>query len=596
MQSIRFKTLAAVAGWFAAAALGIASFPAAGGAKEKVVIVIDSSGSMAGRIRGVPKIDIARKAVRDLVRTWSRQIDLGVIAYGHRRKGDCKDIETLYPVGTVKPAQMLRAIARLRPIGKTPLGASVLLAAKSLRYTEEKATVILLSDGKETCGVDPCKLGRELKKNGVDFTTHVIGFDVKRGEERGLQCLARNTGGRYLAAADAKALARALLRTAREVKRKSKPVPKPVATTQPGVKLVALYKAGGKPYEGDIGWTIFDPKRDLAGKRRKIASSWRAKSGHVFRKVPPGKYVVQALLADARHVVREVEIEVKAGEAATYVVVLDIGKVRLDATLSEGGKPYPADLGWRVLATKADLAGKRKQLAQFWRVKSGRVFVVPAGKWIVQGQLADWRYVQTARTIEVAAGRGEAHAFNFNAGRVRFDASLSKGGPPYKADLGWTVLAAKADLSGKRKKLTNFWRVKSGQVFILPAGDWQVDATLADHRHVQVKRTISVAPGSGTAHAFDFGAAAVRVDVTLGGTAFKGQAGWTVFGPEAATLDKKRPKIMGAWRVRSGHITILRAGKYLLAAVNADDRKQAGKTELSVVAGKPQTVAVDLKK
>ena len=584
---------AVAAACFAVTMLGAFVVPTTADAKDKVIIVLDSSGSMAGRIRNMRKIDIARRAMGDLLKTWGPNVDLGLMAYGHRRKGDCRDIETLYPVGKVKPQQMLRAVRRLRPIGKTPLGAAVLQAAKQLRYTEEKATVILLSDGKETCGVDPCKLGRALKKNGVDFTAHVIGFDVKRGEERGLKCLAANTGGRYIPARDAKALARALIRTAREVRKPAKPKPKPVAA-KPGVKLVAVYKKGGKQFGGDIGWTIFNPKPDLAGKRVKVAAKWRGKSGHVFRNIAPGKYVVQALLADHRHIVREAEIEVKANEAATYVVVLNIGRVRLDGSLSEGGAAYKGDFGWTVFDTKADLAGKRKKIAAFWRAKSGKVVILPAGKWIVQGILADWRFVKTQKTIEVEAGGGEAHAFNFNAGRVRFDASLSAGGPAYKGDLGWTVLATKTGLAGKRKKLTNFWRKKSGNVFILPAGKWQVDGILADHRHVGTSKTITVAAGSGTPHAFDFKAAPVRVDVTADGKPFTGQVGWTVYGPPKDALTKKRPKVMSAWRVRSGHITILPQGRYLMTALNADNRKQTGKTELSVTAGKGQAITVDL--
>ena len=52
-----------------------------------------------------------------------------------------------------------------------------------LKFTEEKASVILVSDGKENCGIDPCALGTELANQGVDFKVHVIGFDVRRGEE-----------------------------------------------------------------------------------------------------------------------------------------------------------------------------------------------------------------------------------------------------------------------------------------------------------------------------------------------------------------------------------------------------------------------------
>jgi Ca-activated chloride channel family protein len=89
------------------------------------------------------------------------------------------------------------AVDGISPKGKTPLSESVRRAAAELKYTEEKATVILVSDGEETCNLDPCKVGEELEKQGVDFTAHVIGFSlVKQVQQDQLRCLAEKTGGR----------------------------------------------------------------------------------------------------------------------------------------------------------------------------------------------------------------------------------------------------------------------------------------------------------------------------------------------------------------------------------------------------------------
>jgi Ca-activated chloride channel family protein len=123
-------------------------------AEERAMLVLDASGSMWGQIDGKAKI--------------------GKIVDG------------------------------LTPKGKTPLSAAVKHAAEALKYTEEKATVILISDGVETCNLDPCALGTELEKLGVDFTAHVIGFDVAKVEDqKGLRCLAENTGGKFISAANA---------------------------------------------------------------------------------------------------------------------------------------------------------------------------------------------------------------------------------------------------------------------------------------------------------------------------------------------------------------------------------------------------------
>ncbi|TIV56036.1 MAG: hypothetical protein E5V89_35245, partial [Mesorhizobium sp.] len=67
--------------------------------------------------------------------------------------------------------------------------------------------------GLETCGGDPCALGKELKETGVDFTADVVGFGLTADEGKQIACLAENTGGKYIQASDEKALQQALVET-----------------------------------------------------------------------------------------------------------------------------------------------------------------------------------------------------------------------------------------------------------------------------------------------------------------------------------------------------------------------------------------------
>lgn len=194
-----------------AAALAATGLYAANAKRPATMLVLDASGSMWGQIDGKPKIAIAREAVGIMLSGWQGG-DLGLMAYGHNRKGDCNDIEVLQPVGANTAAGIRKQVDALNPMGMTPISASVRQAAAQLRSTEQKATVILVSDGEETCSADPCALGKELEAAGVDFTAHVVGFDIQKGSKahRQLQCLAANTGGRYVDARNAGELNRAL--------------------------------------------------------------------------------------------------------------------------------------------------------------------------------------------------------------------------------------------------------------------------------------------------------------------------------------------------------------------------------------------------
>jgi len=172
-------------------------------AQEDVMIVLDASGSMWGRIDGKPKIEIAREVLGKVLTDLDGKANIGILTYGHRKKGDCGDIETIIPVGRVDHAKYMKVINKLSPKGKTPISDAVRKSAEELRFTEEKATVILVSDGLETCNADPCALAKELESQGIDFTVHVVGFDLKGKDISSLQCLAEETGGKYLAADDA---------------------------------------------------------------------------------------------------------------------------------------------------------------------------------------------------------------------------------------------------------------------------------------------------------------------------------------------------------------------------------------------------------
>ncbi|HHH19892.1 MAG TPA: VWA domain-containing protein, partial [Campylobacterales bacterium] len=63
----------------------------------QAVIVFDASGSMWGQVDGVNKITIAKDALNKVVNEWNPDVKLGLTVYGHRKKGDCNDIESVVP-------------------------------------------------------------------------------------------------------------------------------------------------------------------------------------------------------------------------------------------------------------------------------------------------------------------------------------------------------------------------------------------------------------------------------------------------------------------------------------------------------------------
>ncbi len=221
------------------AAISLALFglaPITASAADDVMIVYDGSNSMWGQIEGVSKVEIARDVMAGLVETWPQSTNLGLLAYGHRREGDCRDIELMVEPGPVEKDAFLQAVNSITPRGRTPLTAAVEQAAEFLSYRDNPATVVLVSDGVETCQADPCALAAQLERQGVAFTAHVIGFDLSREEHEQLACIAENTGGIFVPAENADELRIAMTQVQEAIESEPVVEPEPEPEPEPAVE------------------------------------------------------------------------------------------------------------------------------------------------------------------------------------------------------------------------------------------------------------------------------------------------------------------------------------------------------------------------
>ncbi|MCC2111401.1 MAG: VWA domain-containing protein [Hyphomicrobiales bacterium] len=324
--SFRTESLCRIAG-AALLAVTLTAATAAHADGNKAIIVLDASGSMWGQIEGEAKIVIARRVLADVLSGIKGDVSLGLLAYGHREKGNCSDIEMLVPPAAGTAAAIAGAADKLNPKGKTPITKAVRQAAEGLNYTEDKATVILITDGLETCSADPCALGNELEKGGVDFTAHVVGFGLSAEEGRQVACLAEETGGLYIPAEDAAALGDALTDTVEEI---AAAEPEPAAQPEPEPETLPTATLSA-PETVEIGkrfvveWTgpggrhdrihMFDPRlangegRDVASKRL-VNEDFDNKKVTLIAPVRPGQYELRYLYGKKRPIIATATIEV----------------------------------------------------------------------------------------------------------------------------------------------------------------------------------------------------------------------------------------------------------------------------------------------
>jgi hypothetical protein len=186
-----------------------------------VELVLDSSGSMNERIGGETRMQIAKRVLIDVVNAIPEQagINVGFRIYGHLgdntragRPVSCRSSELLVPIDGVDKPAIRREVRGARPTGWTPLAYSIGRAARDFSAPSEGEVnaLVMVTDGLETCGGDPCAVSGALHASDIQLVTHVVSFAQTREERRTLRCVAENGGGLLLTADDADQLSDAL--------------------------------------------------------------------------------------------------------------------------------------------------------------------------------------------------------------------------------------------------------------------------------------------------------------------------------------------------------------------------------------------------
>lgn len=530
-------------------------------AEGKSIIVLDASGSMWGQIDGRPKLEIARAALGSVLSGLDPATEIGLMAYGHREKGSCADIELVVPPAPGTAQAITDAANAMKFLGKTPLTEAVRRAAAELKSTEEKATVILITDGIETCEADPCALGAELETSGVDFTAHVVGFGLTAEEGATVACLAENTGGKYIQAKDAGSLVEALKTTVAVVEPEPAPVPDPEPTPMALEKNFdpVIVLAEGQPEPADeivddayVTLRLVLPDGALSEETITVY-------GRQTELVPPGSYRMVTELNDAR---AEQQVTITADALAQPVANLNAGVLNLRLYAFEGGD-IASDAFWDVRGPD-DVSESGYGQA---------LYVFPAGEYSF---LASLGAAKVEETLTFEAGTQIDKDVIIGTGLAVVEASYAEGVKVEGGDHFVEIFGAKTDIDGNRKSVG--YTYGAGATFDLPAGDFVAVVTLGAAR-AEVPFTVKVGE---------------RTEISAPLNA--GVAAFTTPTDEFIEVLAAKPDINGnrasfgysygpAWQ------TTLPAGDYVVRASKGDKQSE---TPLAVKAGERVELALTL--
>src|SRR5690606_28394006 len=120
-------------------------------------------------------------------------LELALRVYGHRysrQANNCNDSRLEVPFAVNNHNRIIAEIKDIVPRGVTPITYSLLQAANDFPAgAGYRNIVILITDGVESCGGDPCQASIELQKKGVFLRPFIIGLGVPGG--KALDCVGK---------------------------------------------------------------------------------------------------------------------------------------------------------------------------------------------------------------------------------------------------------------------------------------------------------------------------------------------------------------------------------------------------------------------
>jgi len=144
------------------------------GSRSSILIILDTSSSMGDAFEGSTKIDIAKSILIDLLPNIPSDASVGLRVFG----GKCDTTRQVFPVEPLDRIQLEQQIATVESSGRTPLAFNLLEAREDLRGIYGGALLVVVSDGRDTCGGTPAAAAQELARSVPNLEIYVIGFDL----------------------------------------------------------------------------------------------------------------------------------------------------------------------------------------------------------------------------------------------------------------------------------------------------------------------------------------------------------------------------------------------------------------------------------
>jgi len=498
--------------------------------RYKAILIIDGSISMSGKIDKKSKISLVKNALSPALKSARSNLDLGVVAYGTRRRGDCKDVQHIIRLGSIFPGRYMKIIKKITPKGRAPVARAIKLAAGILKKQPGKSnSIVWITDGFDACDKNLGTLTKKLRKNFPGLKVNVIALRSGTSKMKSLRQLARRTRGKFIAADTAKAIGEAIQETFLIISGGKIPIPRPgprrliqqplIVAASEGVgdaqtiatpealkteaiipaaapvkpldsvkiispKPVVLPSAGtnisptpprakkpAEPRPGESTASIFASFFGPGKKTQDIIPSPQPASptsGVGETTVTKNSPAMTITTAARKPDIREKlqEDRKKRTETTLKVVESQQSGLNLSARLGSGGAVIDKDLFWRIF-TQAKNGTPAKEIRQTGAARP--LLDLKPGSYTLTVQFGS---VVQRQQLSVKANRITKVVITIQAGIIEARAIRVAGGKPLNKDVSYTLLGFKKDDAGTQTQISR--KTASRTRFFVEPGRYQL--------------------------------------------------------------------------------------------------------------------------
>lgn len=165
-------------------------------AKTRILFIYDASNSMNGSWQKGKKHTIAQRLLSETIDEMQNipNLETALRVYGHQkyyRNGqDCNDTKLEVPFAAKNAKQIKAKLKSITPKGTTPIAMTLEKSAEDFSDCSNcRNIIILITDGIEECGGDPCAISMKLQRQGIVLKPFVIGIGLDVNFKKSFECL-----------------------------------------------------------------------------------------------------------------------------------------------------------------------------------------------------------------------------------------------------------------------------------------------------------------------------------------------------------------------------------------------------------------------